>query len=87
VYVADFIPSRSGTFIFNFTGSIEGSPINERFESGPGRFDDVASLDALQFPQAIPDNTAMAVQFDSPRHAHRVGRALRTRQDAANAAA
>src|SRR5947209_1267017 len=29
-YLADFIPTRSGTYIFTFSGSIEGTPIDER---------------------------------------------------------
>jgi hypothetical protein len=53
-YVADFVPTRAGSYIFTFTGSIEGTPINERFESGPGRFDDVDAVDTLQFPDVIP---------------------------------
>jgi hypothetical protein len=53
-YVADFIPTRSGAFVFSFTGSIEGQPINERFESGPGRFDEVKSVESLQFPETVP---------------------------------
>ena len=62
-YLADLIPTRMGSYIFTFVGDIEGTAVNERFESGPGRFDDVVSLDSLQFPQAVPDNTAMAVQL------------------------
>jgi hypothetical protein len=62
-YLADLIPTRTGSYIFTFVGDIEGTSVNERFESGPGRFDDVVSLDSLQFPQAVPDNTAMAVQL------------------------
>jgi hypothetical protein len=53
-YVADFIPTRDGTYIFNFSGTIEGTPIDERFESGPGRFNDVEAVEGLQFPEAVP---------------------------------
>ncbi|HZT05784.1 MAG TPA: hypothetical protein VFC51_02050 [Chloroflexota bacterium] len=53
-YVADFIPTRSGTYIFHFTGNVESEPIDEEFESGPGRFNDVQSVEALQFPDQIP---------------------------------
>ena len=59
-YVADFIPTRSGTYIFTFSGSIEGNPVNERFESGPGRFDDVKAVDQLQFPEAVPPGNEVA---------------------------
>src|SRR5688572_12391090 len=37
-YTADVIPTRSGAYVFNFTGTIDGQQVNERFESGPGRF-------------------------------------------------
>jgi hypothetical protein len=53
-YIADFIPTRSGTYIFTFTGTIEGMSINERFESGPGRFSDVEPVETLQFPEVVP---------------------------------
>ena len=53
-YVADFVPTRPGSYIFTFTGTIEGTTVNERFESGPGRFNDVDAVEALQFPEPIP---------------------------------
>jgi hypothetical protein len=59
-YVADFIPTRPGAFVFNFTGTIEGQQINERFESGPGRFDEVKAVDALQFPEPVPPGNEVA---------------------------
>ncbi len=54
VYVAHFIPTRAGTYIFTFTGTVEGQQVNEQFESGPGRFNDVDSAASLQFPDQIP---------------------------------
>jgi hypothetical protein len=59
-YVADFIPTRPGTYIFTFTGAIEGRPVNERFESGPGRFNDVEAIDAMQFPETVPPGNEVA---------------------------
>lgn len=53
-YVADFMPTRPGTYVFHLTGSIEGTTINERFESGPGRFNDVQDVEPLQFPEPMP---------------------------------
>ncbi len=58
-YVADFLPTKAGSYIFTFRGDIEGTSINERFESGPGRFNDVQSVEALQFPQTVPDALAL----------------------------
>jgi hypothetical protein len=53
-YVAGFIPTRAGSYIFTITGTAEEQPVNERFESGPGRFDDVDSATTLQFPDQVP---------------------------------
>ncbi|MEP7287655.1 MAG: hypothetical protein ABI947_18020 [Chloroflexota bacterium] len=39
-YLADFTPPQAGSYIFTFVGTIEETAVNERFESGPGRFDD-----------------------------------------------
>ncbi len=49
-YAADFIPTRAGQYTFRFSGTVDGQPVDERFESGPGRFHDVESAAALQFP-------------------------------------
>jgi hypothetical protein len=56
-YVANIIPTRAGSYLFTFSGTIEGTPINETFESGPGRFDNVASSDDLYFPP-VPSTSA-----------------------------
>lgn len=53
VYTGDLIPTRPGSYIFHFTGSLETTPIDEKFESGPGRFEDVADSSALQFPDRL----------------------------------
>lgn len=49
-YAAYFIPSRAGGYVFTFVGTIDGQQINEVFQSGPGRFDDVRPADELAFP-------------------------------------
>ncbi len=53
-YTADLIPTAPGQYVFRFTGTIEGLQVNERFESGPGRFNDVESSVELQFPDKLP---------------------------------
>jgi hypothetical protein len=53
-YAADVIPTRPGAYLFTFSGTIEGQQINERFESGPGRFNDVEAATAVQFPVSEP---------------------------------
>jgi hypothetical protein len=58
-YDGQFIPTRPGTYYFLITGSLEGRPVNEVFESGPGRFDDVVSAGPIQFPDKVPEGTAL----------------------------
>jgi hypothetical protein len=64
-YAGYFIPTRPGTFIFHFTGEIEGQKLDEKFESGPGRFSDVEDTSALQFPERIPDGLTAAAQIQT----------------------
>jgi hypothetical protein len=59
-YKAEFFPTRTGTYAFRFFGKIEGLDVNERFESGPGRFDEVISKAELQFPATVPSNGELA---------------------------
>ena len=53
-YTADLIPTRAGDYTFRFTGEIEGVTIDERFESGPGRFNAVEAPSSRQFPATQP---------------------------------
>ncbi len=53
-YSANLIPTKTGTWVFRFYGSLNGTAIDERFESGPGRFNDVESPATLEFPAVAP---------------------------------
>ena len=53
-YTADVIPTRAGAYIFTFTGTVGDEQVNQKFESGPGRFNDVEDQSKLQFPEAVP---------------------------------
>jgi hypothetical protein len=68
-YAADLIPTRSGTYVFIFTGEINGQTINERFESGPGRFNDVEAATALHFPVAELTAAEMGSRLEAARQA------------------
>jgi hypothetical protein len=59
-YTADLIPTKPGSYIFTFTGAINGTQVNEKFESGPGRFDDVQDAAKIQFPDTVPAPAQMA---------------------------
>lgn len=63
-YVADFVPTREGAYTFHFKGKIEALDVSERFESGPGRFDEVRSSAALQYPDRVPAGSDLSRRLD-----------------------
>ncbi len=63
-YVAHFIPTAAGTYVFQFRGTIEGMTINETFESGPGRFNDVEEKKKLAFPEPRLSPAELQVQLE-----------------------
>ena len=48
------MPTTTGTYVFTIKGKIDTHDINEKFESGPGRFGDIESTTALQYPNKVP---------------------------------
>lgn len=75
-YTADVIPTRSGTYIYTFSGDINGQPVNERFESGPGRFNDVQPATELQFPVRELAPADVAARLDDAQQAAAQARML-----------
>lgn len=65
-YSADVVPTKGGSWVFRFTGTIEGTPIDERFESGPGRFNEPAPVADLQFPVKLPSVAELAQRTGPP---------------------
>lgn len=53
-YAAHFVPTAPGAYIFRIHGTIGDLAVDERFESGPGRFDEVQPVGALQYPEQVP---------------------------------
>ncbi len=64
-YDAHFVPTAKGSYIFSIKGKIESQDVNEKFESGPGRFNDVESTSALQYPTKVPTGADLASQLSS----------------------
>ncbi len=60
VYVAAFVPTVTGDYTFRIFGNIEDLDVDESFESGPGRFDPVESLDEIAFPEVSGDDASLA---------------------------
>ena len=58
-YNGEFVPTRPGSYVFQFSGTVEGQPVNEVFESGPGRFNDVQAVAPLQFPDKVPSGVEL----------------------------
>lgn len=54
LYALDVIPTAAGSYSFRIAGKVEALDVNEVFESGPGRFDEVRSATALQYPEQVP---------------------------------
>ncbi len=63
-YEAQVVPTKTGDYAFHITGTIGTTPIDQKFESGPGRFDGVEDITPLQFPNAIPSSSDLAAKLD-----------------------
>jgi hypothetical protein len=68
-YVAQFIPTKTGAYSFQFFGDVDGQPIDEKFESGPGRFNAIQSPNGVQFPVAQPSTGELQAQVTDARAA------------------
>jgi hypothetical protein len=49
-YDAAIIPSKAGTYTLHFTGTIHGTPIDEKFTSSEKTFDNVDDAKSVSFP-------------------------------------
>lgn len=63
-YSGFVLPTRVGEYIFHITGTIGTTNIDEKFESGPGRFGSIESTDALQYPAKLVSNADLAARLD-----------------------
>ncbi|HEV8656839.1 MAG TPA: hypothetical protein VGR85_15135 [Candidatus Limnocylindria bacterium] len=48
------MPTATGTYVFHIRGKVESLDVDEKFESGPGRFGDIEPTTALQYPNKVP---------------------------------
>lgn len=63
-YSGYVIPTKVGDYTFHITGTVGTTNIDERFESGPGRFGTIESTDALQYPAKLVSNSDLAARLD-----------------------
>ncbi len=64
-YSGYVMPTRVGDYTFHITGTVGTTNVDEKFESGPGRFGSIESTDALQYPAKVVSNTDLAARLDS----------------------
>ena len=62
-YTADVVPTREGDYRFRISGTINGTAIDETFDSADGKFHGVEPITAIQFPpQPAGGEVAAALQ-------------------------
>ena len=62
-YTSGFVPTRVGDYTFHISGTAGTTKIDEKFESGPNRFDPVTDIVALEFPDQVPSTGDLAQQL------------------------
>ena len=62
-YTSGFVPTRTGDYTFHISGTAGTTKIDEKFESGPNRFDPVIDIVGLEFPDQIPSTGDLARQL------------------------
>lgn len=63
-YQGQVIPTKTGDYTFHITGTVNTTNVDEKFESGPGRFGSIEDTARLQFPNKIPSNADLAAKLD-----------------------
>jgi hypothetical protein len=63
-YSGYVLPTKVGEYTFHITGTIGTMNIDEKFQSGPGRFGSIESTDPLQYPQKVDSNADLAARLD-----------------------
>ena len=63
-YSGYVMPTKIGDYIFHITGTVGTTNVDEKFESGPGRFGSIESTDPLQYPQKVTANADLAAKLD-----------------------
>ena len=50
-YVAELLPTRTGDYVFRFTGTVNGMPLDAKFDSADGKFNGVQAKTEIAFPE------------------------------------
>ena len=62
-YTSGFVPTRVGDYTFHLSGTAGTTKVDERFESGPNRFEPVIDIVSLEFPDQMPSAAGLATQL------------------------
>jgi hypothetical protein len=63
-YSGYVVPTKVGEYTFHITGTVGTTNVDEKFQSGPGRFGSIESTDALQYPAKVVSNSDLAARLD-----------------------
>ena len=63
-YQGQILPTQVGDYTFHITGTVNTTTVDEKFESGPGRFGGILALAPLQFPNKVPTESDLASKLD-----------------------
>ncbi|MEA2661451.1 MAG: hypothetical protein QOH08_1023 [Chloroflexota bacterium] len=63
-YQGQVVPTKVGDYTFHITGTVGTMAIDEKFESGPGRFGAIEDIAPLQFPSKLPSAGDLAARLD-----------------------
>jgi hypothetical protein len=63
-YTGAVLPTRVGDYIFHIVGTVGTTKVDEKFESGPGRFGSIESTDPLQYPAKAVSNADLGARLD-----------------------
>lgn len=67
-YAGYFVPTQPGGYTFHIFGTVGDQMVDEKFESGPGRFSDVAELATEQFPNQVVVPTDLQAQLTAAKN-------------------
>jgi hypothetical protein len=63
-YQGQVVPTKVGDYTFHIRGTVNTTQIDEKFESGPGRFGGIEDIAPLQFPNKAPSTSDLATKLD-----------------------
>jgi hypothetical protein len=66
-YSAEIVPTRAGDYRFRFFGTINGKNVDATFDSADGKFSAVESTASVEFPQRLPDVSALGQEAADAR--------------------